>query len=123
MRPKCSHQPLFAWHAGSTPAAWRRQFWGQKDYTDAELQSLQTVPPEFNGSRLDFFASVPTVAAHNRQTRFLAGISDPSVRVTREILERAKRNLKSIDVVGVLDNLRDYFSDLACLLAPTLQSR
>ena len=107
---------------GSTPEAWRRQFWGQKDYTNAELALLQTPPPTFNGTRMEWFASQPTLAAHNRQTRFLAGVSDPHVPITRQMLQQAKTNLRQMDVVGVLENLNDYFDDLACVVQPLFDS-
>eukprot|EP00040_Diaphanoeca_grandis_P042464 m.265088 g.265088 ORF g.265088 m.265088 type:complete len:338 (-) comp59816_c0_seq1:81-1094(-) len=103
----------------STPQAWRRQFWGQKDYSDTQLLSLQSPPPAFNGSRLEFFASMSWVAAHNRQTRFLAGISNPDIKITRAILEKAKRNLANIDVVGTLDDSEKYFLDLSCAFRST----
>lgn len=49
----------------------------------------------------------------------MAGV-DSSVPVTRAVLEQAKRNLDSVDVIGVLDNVGDYFADLACVLRPSL---
>ena len=56
----------------------------------------------FNGTRLEHFVEHPWVAAHNRQVRFVAGVSDVTVPVTRGMLARAKRNLDSMVVVGTV---------------------
>lgn len=102
--------------AWPTPDAWRFQFWGQSDITDDQLRSLQLpAGSSFNGTRLEHFAEHPWVAAHNRQTRFVAGVGDVSVPVTRGMLAQAKRNLDRMDVVGTLDDLAGYFGDLTCV--------
>eukprot|EP00041_Stephanoeca_diplocostata_P014874 m.281321 g.281321 ORF g.281321 m.281321 type:complete len:273 (-) comp19838_c0_seq2:2633-3451(-) len=61
------------------------------------------------------------VAAHNRQTRFLAGVN-ASVVVTRAILEQAKQNLMTIDVVGKMESMDAYMGQLACALRTTFAS-
>lgn len=118
-----------------TPAQWRRQFWGQADYTDAQLRRLQPKPAD-GTSRLERFAEQPWVAAHNRQARFLGSRrrgGQPASRggrpvgteprpvapMTRAALEDAKRNLASITVLGTVDDIPRYL----CALATTLGNR
>eukprot|EP00041_Stephanoeca_diplocostata_P014876 m.281383 g.281383 ORF g.281383 m.281383 type:complete len:330 (-) comp19838_c0_seq9:2633-3622(-) len=105
----------------SEPSAWRAQFWGQLDYSDDQLQELNAIPESFSGTRLEYFAAQPWVAAHNRQTRFLAGVN-ASVVVTRAILEQAKQNLMTIDVVGKMESMDAYMGQLACALRTTFAS-
>ena len=44
-------------------------------------------------------------ANERSQTRFLAGISNSSRRLTRADLGRAKANLATLDVVGLVDDM------------------
>ena len=118
-RPPAAYRLRDEW---STPDAWRSQFWGQKDYTNHELQLLQTTQAErvdSSGnalSRFEFFASQPWIAGHNRQTKFMAGLAGNTSIITRKHLEKAKVNLAKIHVLGLVDDVPAYLNAFACHL-------
>ena len=77
-----------------------------------------TFPPSFSSL---FLSS--TFQAHNRQTRFVAGVGDVSVPVTRGMLAQAKRNLDRMDVVGTVSGVHAAACDIDVSFILLLRSR
>jgi len=74
---------------------WRQRYWGMKDYDDTFLTSISSPKPHAKHFLGRF-------SAHNRETRFLAGIPS-STMVTKRHVALAVRNLEKVNCIATLE--------------------
>eukprot|EP00240_Pyramimonas_obovata_P001193 CAMPEP_0118921960 /NCGR_PEP_ID=MMETSP1169-20130426/1064_1 /TAXON_ID=36882 /ORGANISM="Pyramimonas obovata, Strain CCMP722" /LENGTH=470 /DNA_ID=CAMNT_0006862767 /DNA_START=355 /DNA_END=1767 /DNA_ORIENTATION=- len=73
---------------------WRGRYWGMKDYPDSFLWSYSRMPMQRH--------ILQKFPAHNRMTRFIAGLSSQRM-VTQPFVDLAKRRLGQLDCVFTLE--------------------